>query len=126
VESEELMDGIDSTVYQQLEGLVGKLPAAPQAETAEPTIEKSTSNVTSMDVDSVVPSSDKPAPSAPAKEKRPAWAGRSAAEPLPEADVYVRLLVIVGLMDNKHVEEVSLFFTRVEKVLMDGIGVWLC
>jgi hypothetical protein len=103
--------------------LIGKLPAAPQAETAEPTIEKSTSNVTSMDVDAVVPSSDQPAPSAPAKEKRPAWAGRSAAEPLPEADIYVRLLVIVGLMDNKHVEEVSLVFTRVEKVLMDVVGV---
>lgn len=111
-------------MYQQLEGLIGKLPAAPQAEIAEPTIEKSTSNVTSMDVDAVVPSSDKHAPAAPVKEKRPAWAGRSAAEPLPEADVYVRLLVIVGLMDNKHVEEVSpLSSWCFLKVLMSGIGV---
>lgn len=49
-----------------------------------------------------------------AKEKRPTWAGRAGAEPLPEADVYVRLLVIVGLMDHKLVEEVRSFYDKIQ------------
>jgi hypothetical protein len=60
-----------------------------------------------MDVDAAATATPAGEKVTPAKEKRPAWAGRAAAEPLPEADVYVRLLVIVGLMDNKNVEEVS-------------------
>jgi hypothetical protein len=96
----------DSPVYQQLEKLINSLPAAPKPEQAEESIEKSTSNATSMDVDATAaPATGEKA--APAKEKRPAWAGRAASEPLPEADVYVRLLVIVGLMDNKNVEQVG-------------------
>ncbi|GHJ84129.1 hypothetical protein NliqN6_0531 [Naganishia liquefaciens] len=97
----------DSPAYAQLEKLIHLLPPAPVADSADSTIEKSTSNATEMDVDSTVPATgDKAVASATSgKEKRPAWAGKSASEPLPEADVYVRLLVIVGLMDAKHVEE---------------------
>lgn len=98
-----------SPAYPQLEKLIDLLPTTPSNDSADTTIDKSTSNATSMDVDSAAPATgDKPAAAVPGKEKRPAWAGKSAAEPLPEADVYVRLLVIVGLMDAKHVDEVSL------------------
>ncbi|KAI5454096.1 26S proteasome non-ATPase regulatory subunit [Naganishia albida] len=95
----------DSSIHQQLEKLISSLPAAPEPEAADESIEKSTSNATSMDVDAAAPPAATGEKAAPVKEKRPAWAGRAGGEPLPEADVYVRLLIIVGLMDNKHVDQ---------------------
>lgn len=97
----------DSPIHQQLEKLISSLPAASKPEQVEESIEKSTSNATSMDVDAAAAPAQTGEKTAPVKEKRPAWAGRAASEPLPEADVYIRLLVIVGLMDNKNVEQVG-------------------
>ncbi|KAJ9108086.1 hypothetical protein QFC19_002551 [Naganishia cerealis] len=96
----------DSETQKRLDRLVNSLPAAPKASEGEESIDKTTSNATSLEVDETIVTGGK---AVQTKEKRPVWAGRAGAEPLPEADVYVRLLVIVGLMDNKLVEEAYSF-----------------
>ncbi|KAJ9120806.1 hypothetical protein QFC22_002740 [Naganishia vaughanmartiniae] len=101
-ESDNAEEAYYSETKNQLEKLVGLLPQTPKTSEEGESIDKTTSNATSMEVDEASTTGGKVAQT---KEKRPTWAGRAGAEPLPEADVYVRLLVIVGLMDNKLVEE---------------------